>query len=149
ERAAAAGPGAVAMETSAGPPPGRWLTAAGGSRQVVCIGDSTSRTVAGELTWVDNLAVALGAPGEPKPAEGFRGIWRTKEWQRDGSWRRTTPDDLFDAAPYGFGYVSSGAPGDALTWVRPVGTPVAAFDVYTMVTPGLGLAQYRVDDGPW
>ncbi len=91
----------------------------------------------------------LGAPGDPKPAEGFRGIWRTREWSREGTWRRTTPADAFDAAPFGFGYVSSGAPADALTWTRPAGAPVAAFDVYTMVGHGLGRAQYRVDNGAW
>ena len=129
--------------------PGRWLGAAGRTRQIVCIGDSTSRTVGGELTWVDLLAIRLGAPGDPKPAEGIRGIWRTHEWSRQGSWRRTTSDDPFDAAPYGFGYVSSGDPADQLTWTRPSGTPVAAFDLYTMSTSGLGCAQYRVDDGAW
>ena len=129
--------------------PGRWLAAAGRTRQIVCIGDSTSRTVAGELTWVDLLAIHHGAPGDPKPAEGIRGIWRTREWSRQGSWRRTTSDDRFDAAPYGFGYVSSGDPTDQLTWTRPSGTPVAAFDLYTMSTSGLGRAQYRVDDGDW
>ncbi len=129
--------------------PGRWLAAADRTRQIVCVGDSTSRTVAGELTWVDLLAIQFGAPGDPKPAEGIRGIWRTREWSRQGSWRRTTSDDPFDAAPYGFGYVSSGDPADQLTWTRPSGTPVAAFDLYTMSTSGLGRAQYRVDDGGW
>ena len=127
----------------------RWLAARDRPRQVVCIGDSTSRTVDGELTWVDLLAVGLGAPGDPAPVEGFRGIWRTQEWSRHGSWRRTTPEDPFDAAPFGFGYVSSGDPADALTWTRPPGAPVAAFDVCTMVAPGLSRAQYRVDGGDW
>jgi hypothetical protein len=129
--------------------PDRWIAARDRSRQVVCIGDSTTRTWAGEKTWVDHVAAGLGAPGDPKPAEGFRGIWRTREWSRQGTWRRTTAVDAFDAAPFGFGYVSSGDPADALTWTRPAGAPVAAFDVYTMVASGLGRAQYRVDDGAW
>ncbi len=43
--------------------PGHWIAARGSSRQVVCIGDSTTRSVAGEKTWVDHVAAATRSPG--------------------------------------------------------------------------------------
>ena len=138
--------------------PDRWLASAGRARQVVLIGDSTTlgliddETGEEEQHWVDLLATELGAPG-PAPIEGFRGLWRGREWARQGAWTKATRTDTFDVAPFGHVYVSSGAWVDGVvdeaTWTKPVGTVVSAFDLYAVAVPDLGDWQYRVDDGPW
>lgn len=133
----------------------RWRAAEGRPRQIVCVGDSITRAFdrgpSGTLSpsWVDLLATALGDGGDSGPGEGFRGLWRDGEWTRAGAWTRTDPEDDFDLAPFGAAFYSSGNGGDRLTWSKPPGSTVAAFDLYSFHPPGTGDWQYRVDDGEW
>jgi hypothetical protein len=61
----------------------------------------------------------------------------------------TTPDDAYDVAPFRLALSSSGQGADELTWKRPPGVTVAAFDIYWFHRPGTGAWQYRVDAGEW
>jgi hypothetical protein len=122
---------------------------------VVCVGDSITYGTAGRANpvlgvvgWVDQLRTALG-DGTGVPGGGFRGLWRSDEWTRTGSWTRTTPTDPFDVAPFGYGYFSSGSSADTLTWTRPDWIEVAGFALYWFHMAGTGDWQYRVDDGGW
>ncbi|MGZ4716264.1 MAG: hypothetical protein ACXWCB_06135 [Acidimicrobiales bacterium] len=133
----------------------RWIAAQGRPRQVVCLGDSITVGVVDESTgeqaqsWVDLVALDLGSPGDRAPTDGFRGMWRGREWARRGSWRQTTRADEFDAAPFEYGFVSPGDSVAEATWTKPAGSSVESFDLYSLAAPGPGDLQYRVDDGPW
>lgn len=112
---------------------------------------SFERDAAGrpERGWVDLIASRIGASVDAEPAEGFRGLWRTREWTLDGEWSQPDTDDECDAAPFGYGFVSSGTSIDEASWKKVAGTTVAAFDLYSLAVPNAGDWQYRVDDGPW
>ena len=132
-----------------------WDRREGLPRKVVCVGDSITYGAAGPakpllgvVGWVDQLRSAL-ADGTEQPGGGFRGLWRSDEWTRTGSWTRTTPTELFDVAPFGYGYFSSGSSADGLTWTRPDWMDVAGFDLYWFHMTGTGDWQYRVDGGGW
>ncbi len=126
-------------------------------RQVVCIGDSITHGTAGRpplsrgvtRNWVEQLASAFDTPEGLRPGDGFRGLWRSDEWVFAGAWTRTERTSPFDVAPFGQGWFSSGRDADQLTWTRPVGVDVAAFDIYWFHMPETGNWQYRIDGGRW
>ena len=126
-------------------------------RQVVCIGDSITHGTAGRpplgrgvtRNWVEQLASALDPSDGTRPGDGFRGLWRGDEWAFTGAWTRTERTSAFDVAPFGQGWFSSGRSADQLTWTRPVGVDVAAFDIYWFHMPETGNWQYRIDGGRW
>jgi hypothetical protein len=99
--------------------------------------------------WVEQLASAFDASKGPRPGDGFRGLWRGDEWVYAGAWTRTERTSAFDVAPFGQGWFSSGQSADQLTWTRPVGVDVAAFDIYWFHMPETGNWQYRIDGGQW
>ncbi|MGO9876397.1 MAG: hypothetical protein ACLPVY_21695 [Acidimicrobiia bacterium] len=133
----------------------RWDRRDGLSRKVVCVGDSITYGAAGRakpllgvVGWVDQLRSAL-ADGTGLAGGGFRGLWRSDEWTRTGSWTRTPPTELFDVAPFGYGYFSSGSSADGLRWTKPDWMDVAGFDLYWFHMTGTGDWHYRVDGGAW
>ena len=99
--------------------------------------------------WVEQLASAFDTPEGLRPGDGFRGLWRSDEWVFAGAWTRTERTSPFDVAPFGQGWFSSGRDADQLTWNRPVGVDVAAFDIYWFHMPETGNWQYRIDGGRW
>jgi lysophospholipase L1-like esterase len=131
----------------------RWRARSDGARTVVCIGDSITQAapIAGRPVqgWVAQLARALDETSGGRRSDGFRGLWRRREWSMSGSWRRTTRDDPFDVAPFGWGFSSSGRGDDRARWTRPADVGAACFDLYSFGVPDGGPVQLRVDDGDW
>jgi lysophospholipase L1-like esterase len=133
----------------------RWHAAAGRARTVVCIGDSITydrpmrarRSV--RCNWVQQLVLALDANCGPRAGDGFRALWRTAEWTREGQWREVAPSERYDVAPFRVALVSSGQRLDRLTWTKPDDVSVGAFDLYCLDHPDGGRWHYRVDDGRW
>jgi lysophospholipase L1-like esterase len=97
----------------------------------------------------------MGRAIGPNIGYGFRGLWlglETKtevEWQKTGTWTRTTPTQAFDVCPFGDGFRSNGGAGAVLTWTKPAGITVNGFDLYWFSMSGCGNWQYRVDNGAW
>jgi len=126
---------------------------ADGARQIACIGDSITQAapIAGRPIrgWVVQLAAALDAATGGRRSDGFRALWRRREWSMSGSWHRPTRADPFDVMPFGWGFFSSGTADDRMRWTKPADVAAACFDVYWFAMPGVGAFQLRVDAGPW
>jgi lysophospholipase L1-like esterase len=132
----------------------RWNPTTPRARNIACLGDSItydgiSRRAGMASNWVHQLASAFDGVVGTRPGDGYRGLWRDDEWQQAGTWTRTAKEDAFDLAPYRKAFYSSGSTADELTWRKPAGMQVGAFDLYWFGMPGGGAWQYRVDDGDW
>jgi lysophospholipase L1-like esterase len=131
----------------------RWRARGDGARVVACVGDSITQAapIAGRPVrgWVVQLADALAECAGGRRSDGFRALWRGREWSMAGSWRRPTRADRFDVAPFGWAFSSSGVADDRLRWTKPADVTAACFDLYCFAVPGTGTFQLRVDDDAW
>jgi lysophospholipase L1-like esterase len=131
----------------------RWRARGDDTPVVACVGDSITQgaPVLGQPVrgWVAQLASALDAAAGGRRSDGFRALWRRREWTQSGSWERPTRADPFDVAPFGWGFYSSGSSDDRLRWTRPADVAAACFDLFWFGVPGTGAFQVRVDDAGW